>query len=102
VWLAAHFVEHLASTNGALRSSTQVGWKPSRERWRERCREVLHGWKMGATEQGRGAVLGREPQQGRLAAMEEWSSAMGDGELTARAGGRPGHGREGAGKGWRR
>jgi hypothetical protein len=34
VWLAAHFVEHIASTNGALRSSTQAGRKPGREPWR--------------------------------------------------------------------
>jgi hypothetical protein len=70
-WLAAHFVEHIASTDGALRSSTQAGRKPGREPWRGCSRAsaaARHGRGLrqrgeegraaAAVEQGRGAAAG--------------------------------------------
>jgi hypothetical protein len=61
-WLAAHFVEHIASTDGALRSSTQTGRKPGREPWRGCSRASA------AARHGRG--LRQRGEEGRAAAVE--------------------------------
>jgi hypothetical protein len=62
-WLAAHFVEHTASVNGALRSSTHAGRKPGREPWRGCSRASA------AARHGRG--LRQRGEEGRAAAAVE-------------------------------
>jgi hypothetical protein len=62
-WLAAHFVEHIASTDGALRSNTHAGRKPGREPWRGCSRASA------AARHGRG--LRQRGEEGRAAAAVE-------------------------------
>jgi hypothetical protein len=86
VWLAAHFVEHIASTDGALRSSTQTGRELGREPWRGCSRASA------AARHGRG--LRQRGEEGRAAAVVEsllleFLGTMGGrgGRATARRGG---------------
>jgi hypothetical protein len=91
-WLAAHFVEHIASTDGALRSSTQAGRKPGREPWRGCSRASA------AARHGRG--LRQRGGEGRAAAaVEERKSLLL--EFLGTMGGRGGRAaaRRGAGEG---
>ena len=73
-WLAAHFVEHIASTDGALRSSTQTGRKPGREPWRGCSRAsaaARHGRGLRQRgEEGRAAAAGISGHHGR----KRWTS----------------------------
>jgi hypothetical protein len=108
VWLAAHFVEHIASINGALRSSTQQGeWSSGAERppWQGRRA------RLGEEEQGRQREIAKKNFCATLAASKPekkvghqapwWPSlcTAGRGQLEVwRSGGARGHGSHSGGE----